>query len=805
MKASDILPADISEAGALCVKERLLPGACAAGAAPEATGMYSRRPPEGAFPLHAALRLTLPWLLLTAFTIPATAAVSLITGPTPIINGDARAPGDITVMNERLAFALAVESPAPYGVPRGAIVDVAPVRDGQVGRDHTVFADFIPNNWSAWPNTYHRVSILERGPDRAVVQAVRDWGKVTITTTYTLATGSDHIEIHTTMHNEGDTALPDLLSGLTLWPQGGFIFPVPGMASVTEGAADAALSDRVTAYDADWAITLHAPYFDHVGDGSRDLYVRHTLAPGDTRTFDGWLQVGPRGDLAPVVRAEIERKSLVAGNVLGVVTDRAGHVVDEPIVIAEREHKPFAWAFGGHDGHYELPLPEGDYTLYATGKNRSQSTPVTLRLDPKETVARDFHDLDSGGRLQMRVKDSNGAPLDSRVTIKQGQRQLVQFLGRQTFFTDLDAKGHADLVLAPGDYVFEVAWGGGFFAAPREVSVTLGAGATQPVSIVLTRQFDARSRGWFAADLHHHADQAEAVTPPSDLARSQLAAGLDLLFVSDHDSTVNHAPLEAIARRRGIPFIPSLELSPSWGHFNAYPLTPSQRLAIDTSAATVTEVFKEARRQGALVIQANHPFIPYGYFASLEAHVAPGGFDPGFDLVEINATVPEDDDKVLRRLRDFWNDGKHYYLVAGTDTHDVWSDESGRIRTFAHVAGKLTPQSFAQALLDGHAYVSRGPLVFPSVPFGNTLKAVPGKALELGFELDSVVGLRRAELVGGDKTVATREFPQGPRSARVNFRLPAVPARWYQLLVEDNQGHKAYTDPVWVASGTQLQ
>lgn len=731
-------------------------------------------------------------------------AVQVITGPTPIINGDAKAAGDITVRNEKLAFALAVESPAPYGVPRGAIVDIAPVRDGQVGRDHTVFADFIPNNWSAWPNTYHRVSILERGPDRAVIQAVRDWGKVRITTTYTLAAGSDRVEIQSAMHNEGDTALPDLLSGLTLWPQGGFLFPVPGMAGVTEGTANAALSDRVTAYDADWAITLHAPYFDHVGDGSRDLYLRHTLAPGATRTFDGWLQVGPRGDLSPVVRAEIERKKLVAGEVLGVVTDRAGHAVDEPVVIAERDHKPFAWAFGGHDGHYDLPLPEGDYTLYATGKNKSQSTPLPLRIESHESLARDFHDLDSGGHLQMRVADSHGAPLDARITIERGQRQLVQFLGRQTFFTELDAKGHADLLLAPGAYVFGVASGGGFVAAPREVSVTLRPGTTQPVSVVLTQQFDTRSKGWFAADLHHHADQAEAVTPPADLARSQLAAGLDLLFVSDHDSTVNHDALESIARQRGIPFIPSLELSPSWGHFNAYPLTPSQRLAIDTSTATVTEVFKEARRQGALVIQANHPFIPYGYFASVDAHLAPGGFDPGFNLVEINATVPEDDDKVLHRLWDFWNAGKHYYLAAGTDTHDVWTDESGRIRTFAHVDGKLTPQSFARALLDGHAYVSRGPLVFPSVLFGDTVRPGHGTASGLAFELGSVVGLKRAELVGGGKVAQTWAFPHGTQRTRINFRVPTHGTRWYQLLVEDDQGHKAYCDPVWVDFGTQL-
>jgi hypothetical protein len=57
------------------------------------------------------------------------------------------------------------------------------------------------------------------------------------------------------------------------------------------------------------------------------------------------------------------------------------------------------------------------------------------------------------------------------------------------------------------------------------------------------------------------------------------------------------------------------------------------------------------------VVQVNHPFIPYGYFASIAAGVAPGGFDGGFDLVEINSTVPKDDPKVLARLWQFWNEG----------------------------------------------------------------------------------------------------------------------------------------------------
>src|SRR5215470_9831390 len=185
----------------------------------------------------------------------ATASVSVLVGPTPIPRGNARAAGDMTVINEKLAFALAVESAVPYGVPRGAIVAVAPLRHGQIQRNRVVFADFIPNNWSAWPNTYHHVEILEHGPQQVRIRAVRDWGEVTITTVYTLAAGSDQIAISTTMQNAGAHTLTDLLSGLTLWPNSGFLFAVPGLAGVTEGSAAGALSKRVVAYDSDWALT----------------------------------------------------------------------------------------------------------------------------------------------------------------------------------------------------------------------------------------------------------------------------------------------------------------------------------------------------------------------------------------------------------------------------------------------------------------------------------------------------------------------------------------------------------------------
>jgi len=742
--------------------------------------------------------------LLATFAEPgnARAAVRVLVGPTPIPAASARAPGDITVVNEKLAFAVAVDSAAPYGVPRGALVAIAPVSQGKIGRNRVVFADFIPNNWSAWPNTYHRVDILERGPHQVRIRAVRDFGKATVTTLYTLRERSDFVDISTTLTNDSDMALSGLLSGLTLWPNSGFLFPVPGLAGVTEGTMDGALARRVVGYDADWTVTLHAPYADRIGSGSRDLLALTSLSPKESRQFNGWLQVGTSGDLSPVVAEEIELGHLPSGTVHGLVTTRDRKAVPQPVVVVEKDGKPYAWALG-HEGAYRLRLPAGDYALYATARAASQSKRVHITVRAGTSELQSFHDLELGRSVHFSVVDArNGEPRDARIVITEGERPVVEFLGRKTFFTELNPRGYAEVPIAPGDYLFTVSAGGGFLAPAAEVRLALAPGATEEARVAITPLFDPRAHGWYSADLHHHADQAEAVTPPDVLARSQLAAGLDVLFVSDHDSTVNHAALQRIASERGVAFIPAIELSPSWGHFNAYPLTPGAKLEVDTSTASVDMILREARREGASVVQVNHPFIPYGYFASVDAGVAPGGFSGGFDVIEINGSVPGDDRKVLEKVWGFWNAGQHYYLAGGTDTHDAWNGESGRVRTFVHLDGAVTADSFAQGLKAGRAYVSYGPLVYPAEVFGSALRTQSGKPLTLDFDFASVAGLKEAQLISGGAVMEKRSFPGGPREAHASFAFKTERATWYALIVEDQQGRHAYTDPVWVAIDT---
>ncbi len=382
---------------------------------------------------------------------------------------------------------------------------------------------------------------------------------------------------------------------------------------------------------------------------------------------------------------------------------------------------------------------------------------------------------------------------------------MPEFLGRKVFFTDLLRRGETDLTLAPGQYAFAVSWGRDVLTEAISVKATVTSGRTQTINVSLATPFNPRRAGWYAADLHHHADQAEAVTPPADLARSELAAGLDLLFVSDHDSTRNHRALQLIAEQRGLPFLPGIEITTSWGHFNAFPLTLGAPLTIDTGNTTVGAVFAAARRMGAQAIEVNHPFIPYGYLTSVKAGVAPGGFNPGFDLIEINSLNHSDDDRVLRTVWDYWNAGRRCYLAAGTDTHDVWSELSGRVRSYVHVEGGISATRFTHALIEGHAYVTYGPLILPDRMFGDTLRLTRGARFELGFELKAVAGLRTVSLIRRGVVAKTIDLTSAGREDRVNFPLTAQGAEWFALIVEDAGGRRAYTDPIWVepAPGTR--
>lgn len=722
------------------------------------------------------------------------AAVSIIHGKTIIPAGNATSDKDLTIRNDKLAFSLAVGSAPPWGVARGCIVDIANVKaDGSLSNDRVAFADFIPNNWSSWPTTYQTVDIIKDSKDEAIVKITRDFGKVIISTTYSLTSGSERIHVKTTMINEGE-ALVDMLSGYTLWPDAGYKFAVPGYAGKEEAVLNNPIADRFVGYDADWAIALHAPYMTEIKSKSRDLYTQHSLKKSESITFEGDYQVLASGDLSPVIRAEIERKNLPSGTLTGSVKTQQGKSVTEPAVVVLKKGVPYIWVIG-ENGEYDIDLPVGDYQVYAAGKGYSDSTKHDVSIKHNDSQTLSFFDLKAPGKVNIQVTDAKTtAALDAKIQIEKGNKPLIEFFGAKTFFTELDSVGQAQFTLAPGDYQLKVSAGANFVAKPVFIDATIVPNQTTNLGAAVTVSAYPTQHGWYAGDLHHHADVLEGSTSPMFLVRSQLAAGLNVTFVSDHDSTKNHEAIKALSDKRGVPFIPSIEISPSWGHFNVFPIEIGAQLTVDPGVDDIHNIIKDARRMGATAVASNHPYIPYGYLSSLEKNTAPGGFNPTIDLIEINSEV--DYNKAVQKARQLWSEGLPYYYTAGSDTHDVWNETSGHNRMFVYTSSKPDAKAFAQAMKSGHSYASFGPLIYPkNVMFGDTLKLAKNQPQSIHFDLLSVNGLKSVQLIGNEGVI--REQTLSGDKASVVFDVPQK-SGWVSLVVEDAKSNKAFSNPIWL-------
>ncbi len=724
--------------------------------------------------------------------------VTVTVGPTPIPRGDARGANDVTVNNGLFAVSFAAETAPPWGVARGGMLDVGIVRDGEIDYDFVSLIDFMPNRWSAWPTTYQSVEVDAQDADRVVVRVERDWGAVQLESHYEIRANSALIHVTTTMTNAGDEALSDLYSGYIAWPDGGTLFGVPGFHGVNVSPEEGRFAEWSAAYAENWAIGVHAPFSTHVAYDGRDRYLHHDLAVGDSQTFEAWLQIEPRGSLETLIGAELDRLGSPAGRVEGVARNESGEVIETPAVVLEQDGRPYAFV-AGSNGRYAAELPVGEYQAYATAQNHDRSDVLTIEVTANSDQSVDFEGIEGPATVSFEIREGESqAPDDARISILKGPQSLIGYFGRNTLFTELDDKGHVEQQLPPGDYVFTISRGGGFTSQVTEIAQTLPAGSSVELTAVSSDFVNPRLEGWYSADLHHHSDVLDGFTEPEYVLRSQLAADLDLIFLSDHDSVINNAELQALSEARGLPFIPAVELSPSWAHFNAFPIDDDMTVDIDTGQATAKEVFAEARRMGADLVGANHPNSDYGYFTADREQAIPGGFDWGFDLVEVVNGAPFANAATVKRVMEMWNEDRRVFLVGGSDAHDVWLEESGLTRTYAYVPGELTVDKFVEAVQAGRSYASQGPLLFPNIPFGSRLTLSRGETINLNVDVYSAHNVSHVVLIKDGEDIDEQAAERPTISESFAFTLAPEESGWYSLVALDDEVRYAYSNPIWV-------
>ena len=110
-------------------------------------------------------------------------------------------------------------------------------------------------------------------------------------------------------------------------------------------------------------------------------------------------------------------------------------------------------------------------------------------------------------------------------------------------------------------------------------------------------------------DLHAHSDRSDGTTTPSELVRHAAEVGIDVLAITDHDTTEGWAEATAAARRDGVTLVRGIEVSckldGSATHLLAYlpdptyePLALELERILDGRAARLPATLAKLRRLG---------------------------------------------------------------------------------------------------------------------------------------------------------------------------------------------------------------
>jgi uncharacterized protein YaaQ len=352
-----------------------------------------------------------------------------------------------------------------------------------------------------------------------------------------------------------------------------------------------------------------------------------------------------------------------------------------------------------------------------------------------------------------------------------------------------------------------------------KVSVETGVGAPvrharRPPEV--GRKAAGSNPRWFAGDLHMHTVHSDGDWTVRGLAEAARKAGLDFIFVTDHNTASHHRDVaEADASSPQTLVMRGEEVTTYGGHTNAWGLPAGAWVDFRVrpgDAAGMSRVAASAHRLGAL-ISVNHPFALCG-----GCSWSYGDAVRNFDAVEVwNGEWDATDESALKLWDGLLQRGLRPTAVASSDSHRA-QNPIGRPTT--HVAADgLSQAAILNAIRRGRVYLTREPQPqLLSVDFEAAAGRIgargsaggrsgPGEEIRLrapgtvvffvkvnGQPLDATVSL----VSGG---CAVRTWPADTLTEV--FEVECGRDGYYRLEVRDKAGAMlALTNPVYVRVGT---
>jgi len=537
-------------------------------------------------------------------------------------------------------------------------------------------------------------------------------------TEYRLRPNSPTLEIVTTVRNEG-TASQNVSAGdIPFWGDTSF-YVYPGNGTVTPPGAQA-----IVGYGDGVAYGLL--YEDRTYGGSIpevDLPATPTtlasviVRSGESLTYRRHFVVAPHvAQVLDAIPDAVPGHPLARPMTAGQVRVRRG---GQPLAGARLELYPIVgedlgrmWYgdYTGQDGTAPLRLEAGTYRLLASDPEGHQTS-----VDIDAASASDVTiDLAEGGVVELNI--TRVMTVEGSTTPEASPAKVFFWNAQGGERLHFVLRGTDTVRLPAGTWNWEASLGMEYTAVSGEVTVT--DGGTHPVAAEL--EHVVPTPGFAAGEFHQHMTASlDSDVQVADRLRSNLGEGVDFAVSSDHDIATDFQPvIDALGVQDLIASLSGTEVSPTYGHFGAYPVAadpfkPSRGalvLSYHKDDGTVGRYEDGASLiaamrtlLGAQLIQMNHPRDSTGYYDSfafdrtMAATEARRGFSLDADTMEV-INGPE-----CPQILDWFalfNQGFRIVGVGNSDTHSL-GKPPGYPRNYIPSTAARPQDLSHQAIIDG--------------------------------------------------------------------------------------------------------
>lgn len=326
-----------------------------------------------------------------------------------------------------------------------------------------------------------------------------------------------------------------------------------------------------------------------------------------------------------------------------------------------------------------------------------------------------------------------------------------------------------------------------------------------------------RGPGWLVGDLHAHSAHSDGRstsrrgaaigTPPHRVFEAAIAAGLDFVALTDHNTASHWLDVDRLQPAYDdLLLLHAREITTYRGHANTVGERSFHDFRLRSPQASPAGLLAPIARDGAFV-SINHPRLPDG-----EACMGCGWNVSTPDvLAHVHGVEVVNGDTAEGPLSgwDFWagllSAGHRLTAVGGSDEHTVDDDRDRRLGRPATVvwADELSERAIVDGLKRGRAYVRVRGREGPAIEFfaeASGQRVEMGGAVEAGAPMRLVATVARADgqqvqWIEDGAVVATVAVRDGPMALD---RRPSSPAAWYAVVVRDASGPTAMSNAIYV-------